>query len=58
MLFVSPLQPRDRLVFLAEANVGRGEKPTGNVLVPGSFFQFIDQFLRFMLPSLEPINTG
>src|SRR6516165_1186206 len=58
VLFVSPLKPRDRLVFLAEAKVGLREEETGNIPVPGRFFQLIDQLLRLTLPSFEPIDTG
>jgi hypothetical protein len=58
VIFVSPLQPRERLVFLADANVSLGEEKTGNILVPSCFSQFIDQLLRLILPSLQSTNTG
>jgi len=58
VLFVSPLQPRDRLVCFAEANVRLGEEKAGDITMPGRFSQFVDQVLRLTLPSFEPIDTG
>src|SRR6516164_11170654 len=57
VLFVSPLQPRDRLVFLAEANVRHGKEKTGNILVPSHFSRFVDQFLGLVLPSFQSVHT-
>jgi len=58
VIFVSSLKPSDRLVALTEANVRLGEKEAGDIPVSGRFFQLIDQILRLMLPSFEPIDTG
>src|SRR6516164_7757040 len=58
VIFVSPLKPRDRLVFLAEASVCLGKEKTGNILVPSHFSHFVDQFLGLVLPSFQSIYTG
>src|SRR5215469_10728570 len=58
VVVVSPLQPRDRLIFLVDANVRLGEENTGNILVPSHFSHFIDQLLGLVLPSFQSIYTG
>src|SRR5215469_14334735 len=56
-LFVSSLQPRERLVFFAEATVCIRKDKGRDMALLCSFFQLLDQYQRLSLFSCQGVGT-